>query len=323
MADNWAETTRTVSYEKAVEFQLNEQPGKLKPQVGSWKNVDGEKVEITDRFSDLYAEEIEGRHQQSKYTAPDVERRWIHKPNRSAIHVLVDPDDKMATEVDIRAPLPVGIARGIRRYQDDQWLVGFYGTAYTGKEGLTAVPFKSANVLAADTGETAANYTGLTLKKLRAIRKLFRVNLVDTEAEMIHMLVTAEEIDDLLQIDEYINSRYNPDSQMRSKYKPLGEDARQALQDGEPTPFLGIQFIPAEITNPKAYRKGSALTVNGSNHRRLPVYVPSGMAGRSWLDFEGKIAERPDINHSEQLSGYSACRFSRVHEDKCAIVECA
>ena len=323
MPDNWAETTRTVSYEKAVEFQLNEQPGKLKPMVGSWKNVDGEKVEITDRFSDLYAEEIEGRHQQSKYTSPDVERRWIHKPNRSAIHVLLDPDDKMATEVDIRAPLPVGIARGIRRYQDDQWLVGFYGTAYTGKEGLTAVPFKSANVLAVDTGETAATYVGLTLKKLRAIRKLFRQNLVDTEAEMIHMLVTAEEIDDLLQIDEYINSRYNPDSQARSKYKPLGEDARQALQDGEPTPFLGIQFIPAEITNPKAYRQGSALTVNGSGHRRLPVFVPSGIAGRSWLDFEGKIAERPDINHSEQLSGYSAARFSRVHEDKCAIVECA
>lgn len=323
MADNWAETTRTVSYEKAVEFQLNEQPGKLKPMVGSWKNVDGEKVEITDRFSDLYAEEIEGRHQQSKYTAPNVERRWIHKPNRSAIHVLLDPDDRMATEVDIRAPLPVGIAKGIRRYQDDQWLLGFFGTAYTGKEGLTAVPFKSANVLAADTGETGGNYVGLTLKKLRAIRKMFRINLVDTEAEMIHMLVTAEEIDDLLQIDEYVSSRYNPDSQLRSKYKPLGEDARQALQDGEPTPFLGIQFIPAEITNPKAYRKGADLTVNGSGHRRLPVFVPSGMAGRSWLDFEGKIDERPDINHSEQLSGYSACRFSRVHEDKCAIVECA
>lgn len=323
MADDWAETTRTVSYEKAVEFQLNEQPGKLKPLVGSYKPASDVKVEITDRFSDLYAEEIEGRHEQSKYTSPSVERRWIHKPPRSAIHVLLDPDDRMQTQVDIKSPLAVGVAKGIRRYHDDQWLAGFYGTAYTGEEGLTAVPFKSANVLAADNGETATNYVGLTLKKLRAIRKLFRQRLVDTEAEMIHMLVTAEEIDDLLEIDQYVNSRYNPDSQLRSKYKPLGEGARQALQDGEPTPFLGIQFIPAEITNPKAYRKGSALTVNGSGHRRLPVFVPSGMAGRSWLEFTGKLDERPDINHAEQIAGYSCTRFSRVDEDKCAIVECA
>ena len=51
MADDWAETTRTVSYEKAVEFHLNEQPGKLKPLVGSYNPASDVKVEITDRFS--------------------------------------------------------------------------------------------------------------------------------------------------------------------------------------------------------------------------------------------------------------------------------
>lgn len=327
MPDAWAETARTVQYEKSVEFQLNEQPGKFLAHTGSWKDAAGAvKVEITDRFSDLYAEEVTARHQQSEYQEPTIERRWIHKQKRSAIHVLLDPDDVASTEVDIRSPLPVGIAQGIRRYQDDEWLIGFYGTAYTGEEGLTAVPFKSANVLPADTGETAANYTGLTLKKLRAIRKLYRKNLVDTEAEMIRMLVTAEEIDDLLQIDEYVNSRYNPDSQQRSKWKPMGEGQRQALQDGEPTPFLGIWFIPAEIDNPKAYKKANSVagrTTNASGHRRLPVWVPSGLAGREWMSFLPKYQERGDLNHEEQFSGYSNCRFSRVHEDKCVIVECA
>lgn len=324
--DNWAETTRTVSYEKAVEFQLNELPGKLRPLAGSWKDAKGsKKVEITDRFGDLYAEEITERNGKTNFQNLDVERRWIHKPPRAAIHVPLDADDELATEIDLNSPIAIGVAKGVRRYQDDQFLIGFYGTAYTGEEGLTAVPFKSANVLAADYGETATNYTGLTLKKLRGIRRIFRKNLVDTENEMLHMLVTAEEIDDLLQIDEYINSRYNPDSQFRAKFKPMGEDARQALQDGEPTPFLGIQFIPAEFDNAKAYKKTNSIagyTTNASGHRRCPVWVPSGLAGRCWLDFEAHRDPRPDMNHSTQYSGYTSCRYGRVHEDKCMIVEC-
>lgn len=321
--EDWAETTRTVQFEKSVEFQLAEQTGLLKPLAGTWKNVTGEKVEITDRFSQLNAEEITERNGKTTFQDTSVERRWVHKPNRSAIHALLDPDDQMATEVDIMSPLPIAIAEGVRRYQDDQFLIGFYGTAYTGKEGLTAVPFESGQVQAADFGETAANYTGLTLAKLRGVVKKFRQNLVNIRKERPLMVVTAEDIDDLLQIDQYISRDYNPDSQ--SAYKPMSSAARQALQDGEPTPFLGIMFIPAELTNSAAYPKtvAAGLTVNGSSHRRLPVWVPSGMAGRSWLDFMAKRDTRSDMNHSEQFSGYSSCRFSRVHEKKCMIVEVA
>lgn len=326
MADDWAEMTRTVSYEKAVEFQLNEQAGKLKPLAGSFKSgMTDTSVEITDRFSDLVAEEIDGRNSKTQFQDMNDERRWIHKPKRAAIHVPLDPDDEMATQIDLNAPIAVGVARGIRRYQDDKWLIGYYGTAYTGEQGLTAVGFKSANVIPADWGETAGTYTGLTLAKLRRIRYLFRTLLVDTEAEMVQMLITAEEIDDLLQIDQYINSRYNPESQVRTRLLPMGETARQALQDGEPTPFLGINFIPTELTNPKPYPMANAqgLTTNGSGHRRLPAFVPSGIAGRWWLDFQTERDKRPDMNHSTQYSGYTCGAFSRVHEDKCLIVECA
>jgi hypothetical protein len=319
--ENWAETTRTVEYEKAVEFELNERPGKLKPMATQYSSTSSKK-QITDRFDDLYGEEIDERNGDTKNTDTEVERRWIHKPKRYAVAPLLDPDDEMSTEVGLRSPLSIGIAKDIRRYQDDKWLQGFYGPAYTGEEGLTSVPFKSANIIAADFGETATTYVGLTLKKLRQVRKLMRQRFVDTENEQINMLITAEEVDDLFEIDQFLNSRYNPDSQRR-QMKPMSEGSKQALQDGEPSPFLGIVFWPTEFTNPKAYRFANrdGLTTNSSGHRRCPVWVNSGMAFCTWMDFTTRVDERADKNHSMQYAAYSCGRASRTNEDKCFIIE--
>lgn len=320
--ENWADTTRTVEYEKAVEFQLNEMPGKLKPMASQYTS-NSSKKQITDRFDDMYAEEIDERNGDTKNTDTDVERRWIHKPKRASVAPLLDPDDEMSTEVGLRSPLATGVAKAIRRYQDDKWLEGFYGPAYTGEEGLTSVPFKAANIIAADHGETANTFVGLTLKKLRQVRKLARQRFVDTDAEQLNMLITAEEVDDLFEIDQFLNSRYNPDSQRR-RYTPMSEDAKQALQDGEPSPFLGIVFWPVEFTNPKAFKRVNAagLTTNASGHRRCPVWVNSGMAFCTWLDFTTKVDERADKNHSTQFAAYTCGRASRTNEDKCFIVEC-
>ena len=185
------------------------------------------------------------------------------------------------------------------------------------------MPFKPSQVLAADYGETASSFKGITLNKMRGVRKIFRQNLIDPRDPMnkIHWMITAEEIEDLLSINEYINRDYNPDSQ--SNYKPMSGMAAQALQNGEPTDFLGIHFVPAEFTNAKAFPVASSLTVNGSGHRRCPVWIPSGMAGRQWLLVESHRDRRPDLNHAWQFSAYTNVRYSRIHEDKCMIVECA
>jgi hypothetical protein len=314
---NWAETARTIEFEKAVEFELNERPGKLRPMAQQYTSQ-ASKKQITDRFSDMEAEEIEGRNTDTNNTDTSIERRWIHKPKSASVAPMLDRDDKLSTEVNIGAALPIGVAKAIRRYQDNKWLEGFYGTAFTGEEGTVQTAFKSANVIAADFGETSTDYVGLTLAKMKKFIKLANQQFVDLEDEQLNLIITAEEVEDLLGINEYISRDYNPLSQ-----KQMSKSAEQALQDGKPTPFLGIMFWPCELTNPKAYKRANALglTTNGSGHRRLPGWVNSGMAFCTWEDMTTEHDIRADKNHSEQFAAYTCGRASRVHEDKCFIIE--
>lgn len=323
MAQDYLNTTATVAYEMAVEFQLNDLTLQFETMCNFKGGVTGEKVEITDRFSDLTPRKVPERLGKTELQDSAVERRWIHKQDRIAVHTALDPDDMMASEIPLDSPLAMAVARGIQIGRQDEFLIGFYGSAYTGKDGTTAVPFASGNVLAADYGETASNFKGLTLNKLKGLRKLARQKLLDPRDPMnqLHMGITAEEIEDLLSINEYISRDFNPDSQ--SSYRPMSGQAQQALQNGEPTNFMGIVFEPMEFTNARPFPVSSSLTVNGSGHRRCPVWVPSGMAGRQWLLVESHRDQRVDLNHAWQFSSYTNVRYSRVHEDKCFIVECA
>jgi hypothetical protein len=322
MAEDWANTVATTSFEKAVEFQMMELHEDFESMSDFKGGVTGEKVEITDRFSKLRAKRVKERLGRTELQETAVERRWIHKQDRLAVHTALDADDQMATEIPLDSPLAAAVAYGIQTGRQDEFLIGFHGNAYVGKDGTTAVPFKAANVLAADYGGTGGVYTGLNLNKLRGLRKLARKRLINPKkpGNKLHMLISAEEIEDLLSIDQYISRDYNPDSQ--SNYKPMSSDAKQALQDGEPTDFLGIHFVPAEFTNSEAFPESAALGVNGSGHRRCPVWIPSGMAGRQWLLVESHRDQRADLNHAWQFSAYTNVRYARVHEDKCFIVEC-
>lgn len=318
----WQDTMATTAFEKAVEFQLNELGVEFEGMCDFKGGMTDEKVQITDRFSDLPYDEIEDRLGKTDLPEPDVERRYIHMPNRLRTGTFLDPDDQMATQIPLNAPLAIGVARAIKIARKDRFLLGFHGNAYVGKQGTTAVPFKPANVFAADYGETATAYKGLTLKKLRGLRKKARQLLIDPKdpTNKLHMGITAEEIEDLLEIDQYISRDYNPDSQVR---KPMSEGAKQALQDGEPTDFLGIHFVPMEFTNTKAFPKSAALGLNGSGHRRCPVWIPKGMSGRQWQGIETHRDQRPDMNHAWQFTAYTKLAYSRNNEDLAFIVECA
>lgn len=321
MADDYLNTTATTSFEMAVEFQLNEIADNFEMMV-DFKNAVGEKVEITDRFSDLLPRKVGSRFAKTELQESTVERRWIHKQDRIAVHTGLDPDDQLATEIPLDSPLAQGVARGIRIGRQQEFLIGFFSTAWTGKDGTVATAFKASNVLAADYGETPGAHKGLTLNKLRGLRKKAAQSLIDPmePGNKLHMIITAEEIEDLLQINEYVSRDYNPDSQTN---RPMSAGAKQALQDGMPTDFLGIHFVPREITNTKAFPDAAALATNSSGHRRLPVWIPSSMAARQWMLVEPHRDRRPDLSHAWQFSAYTNLRYSRVHEDKCFIVECA
>jgi hypothetical protein len=293
------ETTRTVDFRLAVGYQLQEQSGKLAPLVGSSASYQDKIAQIEDRFDDLLVREVTERNGDTVTTDIDVERRWIIKPKRQNVAVLIDKDDMLATKIDLKSPIAVQTARAVKRAHDNRWLQGFYGNAYTGEgeASLTAVPFKSANVL-------ASGSAGITKAKLISMLELIRIRLVDIEAEKPIMLVTAKQISDLLKINEVTSRDYNPQVTL-------------SLQNGQVTEFMGFRFVPTELGNSRVYPDAASLTVNGSSERLNPVFVPSGMHSGSWLDFDGYIDRMPGKNQSTQVYGETVWAATRVNEDKC------
>lgn len=322
MADNYLETTRTINFEKAVEFQLAEiaAVGDFESMCDFKSGITGEKTEITDRFGNIRAKKKAERFGKVDLSDNTVERRWIHKQESISVHTALDIDDQLATEIPLTSPLAESVARAIRIARQDEWLIGFYGDAYTGKEGTVAVPFASANIIAPDFGDSVD--VGLTLAKLKELRKRARKLLIDPRVEKLHMMITAEQIEDLLGINEYIARDYNPDSQLG---KPMSEGARQALQNGEPTDFLGIHFVPKEFTNSEMYPEANelGLTTDGDGNELCPVWVPMGMSGREWKSVETRRDVRADLDgHPWQFSAYTNVRYGRRDEKRCFQVAC-
>jgi hypothetical protein len=129
------EVLRTIEFRRAVGFQLNEIPGKLKTLCGSTAGYSSKKAQIEDRFDDLVAQERTTRNGDTNNVDISAERRWIVKPRPQDVAPLIDRDDQLATEIGIQSPVAVQTAKAIRRAQDDRWLQGYYGNAYTGETG--------------------------------------------------------------------------------------------------------------------------------------------------------------------------------------------
>jgi hypothetical protein len=304
---DFQDVIRTVEYRAAVELALAEDRGLFRP-LAMQSSDTGKAIEVTDRFSRLSFEKIETRGGKTEHTAPTVERRWIKKQKRAGLAVLLDEDDKLSTKVDAKSPIVMATADAARQYHDIEWLLGFYGIAYVGEDGADTVAFKSANIIAADY-ITPGTPSGLTYEKILQLQFLRKRRHARVKpGDGLHVAVTAYEMRDLFRIDKFINGDFR---------------ATKPLESGEMANFMGINWVPAEIDDATQYKAAAALAVNGSGHRRLPCWLPSGMAYNTWLEFSGHQDIRADMNHDEQIAGYANGRATRTHEDKCFIIECA
>lgn len=303
------EVSRTVEYRLSVDYQLQQQPGVLRPLVGGTGSYSDKKVQIEDQFDALVAREKTTRNGDTQNDDMSLVRRWLVKPRTQLVAPLIDRDDMASTKLDIKSPAAVQTAKAIRCGQDDRWLQGFYGTNYTGEEGATATTFKSTNIMAVDYEE--AGPSGITLNKLIGMRKLMKQRKVNLQAEKPFCIYTAEQLEDLLKISQIQSKDYNP-----SAYK--------AMENGEVTSFMGFDFIPVELDDSTAFPLSSAadLTVDGSGYRRIPFGVRSGMHWGSWTEFFGKVTERDDKQFSTQIYGETCGAATRTNEDKCFQMLC-
>lgn len=295
MSENYPEDLRTVDFQLAVEYELNQKPGKLKPLVGDEKPHTGKGIQLIDRYGDINLEEKQNRNEDTNYTSVDVTRRWIKKPKSADAAQLIDRDDARATKVDMHSPISVQMAKGVLRYHDDKWLEGYFGPAYVGEEGDTTVPFNSSNII-------PHGSTGFTKAKLLSVREEMLLNDVDMEAEMPICLIDPLSETELLSIEEYIKADYTPG---------------HALVRGEIKPWLGFRFIRSNLTSSKAYPVGSGLVVPGANQVALPVFVLSGLYRGVWEEFWGDVGPNRAKKRALDIFAEACSAVTRVDEDKC------
>lgn len=295
----FAEKHRNIGFSNAVSYELRQKPGILYPLVGSTENYSGQASHrIDNRFDELEMERQAVRNEDTNLTDPDSVLRWIKANPARDVAVLIDKNDKKLTEVKIGDPIARQVAVAAQRVHDDEWLLGYFGNAWTGETGDTAIPFPGANVVQ-DGG------TGLTKNKLLELRQMMATNDVDFEAEMPVILLTPEAETDLFLINEYVNSDY--------------QDGHP-LARGEVKPWMGFRFIRFNPDSPKAYKYGGALTKTG-NIRSLPAFLPSGLHRGVWTEFFGRISERDDKKYNEQVYGEARSAVVRVNEDKTYLIE--
>lgn len=295
----FAEKHRNIGFSNAVTYEMSQRAGLLYPLVGSSDNYSGQASQrIENRFDELVMSRQMVRNEDTNLSDPDSLTRWIKANPARDVAVLIEKNDQKLTEVNIGDPIAKQVAKAAQRVHDDEWLLGYFGNGWTGATGDTAVPFPSANIVAADG-------TGLTKAKLIELQELMMLNDVDFENEMPVVLITPRQRSDLFGINEYVNSDFNDG---------------HVLARGEIKPWLGFRFITFNPDSPKAYPLGGALTKTGST-RHLPAFLPSGLHRGVWTEFFGRISERDDKKYNTQVYGEARSAVVRVNEDLTYLVD--
>ena len=200
---------------------------------------------------------------------------------------LIDDLDKVKMLIDPANPYALNAAFAMGRAIDETLIAAARGTAYTGVAGGTSTSLPSANKVAHASG-------GLTIAKLISTRQLLRAGNVDKSIPL-YIIVSAEEISDLLGTTQVTSSDYN---------------AVKALVQGEVDTFMGFKFIHSE------------LLTETSSVRYCFAWAEDGILLALGKNPQGKINERPDKNYSTQVYYSMSIGATRMEEAKVIEVQC-
>ena len=302
MPDNWPEGTRTVGYSLKVTNELNAKPGKLTALLAeqTMSGYSDTKEQIEDRFDEVNLEEQTNRHEDTNYIDINQTRRWLRKPKPADAAMLLGRHDMQSTRVNLQMPTAASLARGVRRYHDNQFFTGFFGNAYTGEYGDTAVPFTPANIM-------AHGGAGITKAKLQSLMKMYDDNDVDTEEEQPIILIDNQGKIDLQNINEYANSDFND-------FKPLVR--------GEIPGFLGFRFVQLNLLSARSFPSAPGFVVPSAGQIALPSFVPSGLHRGVWTEFFMDQGVNRGKKAQEQMYVEACSAITRVDEKKCFQMIC-
>jgi hypothetical protein len=283
------------SFTTNVELLLQQKSSYLADTVMQM-SYQGEAAQVIKQFGTVVFQERTVRHKDTEFTDLIHQQRWIF-PTDWSLALPIDKEDEIRLLGDLQSPYAAAMKAAWARNVDQTIINAFFGTAQTGKNGVTGTVFPVAvtNQVAVNAGAAAA--TGLNVEKLIQARQLLAQQEALVDGEVPTVVVTASQISDLLRQTE-------PTSGDFAEVK--------ALVAGQINHFMGFNFVRSQL-----------LPVDGSGYRRIPVYVKSGMAMGTWNGLETIIGLRPDKENLTQVFMRGTIGATRVQEPKVIEIKCA
>lgn len=207
-----------------------------------------------------------------------------------------DKQDKLRTIIDPKSGYAEAQAFALGRQMDDTILASLLGTAYSGKEGATAVTYDNNYRIAVDYVESGgASNSNLTIAKLRRAMYLLESNDAITDGEQVFLVAHPSQKQALLRTTEVTSADYN---------------VVKALVNGTINSFLGFTFIWT-----------TRVTSSGGYRQVLAYPKSAGLLGVA-DNIHVRIDELPEKRYSWQV--YSTATFGavRMWEEKVVQILC-
>ena len=201
---------------------------------------------------------------------------------------LIDDPDKVRLLVDPTSTYARAAAMALGRSIDDVIISAATGTASTGKAGTTSTALPSGQKIVHASG-------GLTKAKLISAKKIFDQNSVDPSIQR-YMIVSPEQIEDLLGINEVTSSDFN---------------TVRALVQGEIDTYMGFKFITS-----------NRLGTDSDGNRQVLAFAEDGIKLAIGKDVTGRIDERADKSYSTQIYYCMDIGATRMEEEKVVEIAC-
>lgn len=209
---------------------------------------------------------------------------------------LLDNEDKVRTLIDPTSSYAQAAAWAMGRAIDEVIFDAAIGTAQTGETGSTPTALPGGQTI-------AAAATGLSLAKLITAKKLMDAADVPTDGRYI--AVTADEIEDLLNLTTVTSSDYN---------------TVKALVQGELNTYLGFEFIRCDGLRLDGTK---IISVDGSSNRQVIAWQRDMLCLGVGAAPNARITERDDKNYATQVFYSMSVGATRMQESGVVVILCA
>ena len=280
----------SVQYASAVELLAQQMAAKVAPTFTPM-TAEGKSATVVNQIDAIEADERTTRYEDIVPGDPTHTRPWVF-PRHFDKAVFFDTIDQVRMNANPQSEYVNALVASIRRKQDDEAIRAMFADRLVGENGTTTETFPAANQISVNTGGTSS---GLNVEKLQlGIQKLEELE-VDLDMEQLYCVISPRQKRDLMNEIEVTSGDF-----FRG----------QVMTTRNPSGFLAINFI---VSN--------RLPVNGSSHRRVPLYTPKAMSFCTWGGgMRTNVTQRMD-KRGLPWQAYVEGHFGAVRRDAKRIIE--